>query len=149
MMASSGWGCRAARDDAADSAVKFRQRWGSRALGKGSSEHRVTRRTQPWAQHRHRGTRGHGLRRSGPTAVHINSGEWLLTHRGREWEIRGMGSWVTLREGSGALERQQGHDEALGRRQQPSAAQWRSGVISNLWIIREGVIFLYVLSSTY
>jgi hypothetical protein len=27
-----------------------------------------------------------------------------------------MGSWVTLREGSGALERWQGHDEASGRR---------------------------------
>jgi hypothetical protein len=37
-------------------------------------------------------------------AAHINSGKRLRTHRGREWEIRGMGSWVTLREGSGVLE---------------------------------------------
>jgi hypothetical protein len=50
---------------------------GSRALGKGSSELRVTRWPQPWARHRRRGTRGHSPQRSSPTAVHINSSERL------------------------------------------------------------------------
>jgi hypothetical protein len=34
---------------------------------------------------------------------------------------------VTLREGSGALERRRGHGEASGRRRRPSAARWESG----------------------
>jgi hypothetical protein len=37
---------------------------------------------------------------------------------GRKWEIRGIGRLITLREGSGTLKRQRGHDEASGRRRQ-------------------------------
>jgi hypothetical protein len=36
-------------------------------------------------------------------AAHFNFDERLRTHRGREWEIRGVGSWVTLREALGRL----------------------------------------------
>jgi hypothetical protein len=92
----TGKGLRRARGDTADSAV-------------GTTPAR-----------RHQRAR---LRWRGPTKPHINSDERLRMHRGREWEIRGMGSWVTLREGSGALERPEGHGEASGRRRRPSATR--------------------------
>jgi hypothetical protein len=40
-----------------------------RGLGKNSGALRATWRTQPWARHRHRGTRGRRPRRGGSTAV--------------------------------------------------------------------------------
>jgi hypothetical protein len=48
---------------------------------------------------------GTRLRRSGPAAALAHIGEQLCEQQGRERKIRGAGRWVTLRDGSGALER--------------------------------------------
>jgi hypothetical protein len=86
------------------------------ALGKGSGELRVTRRAQPWARHRRRGTREHGPRQSSPTAAQLNSGERLRGQQGSKWEIKGMGGLVTSRDDSRALEQRRGHREGPGGR---------------------------------
>jgi hypothetical protein len=48
---------------------------------------------------------GTGLWQSGPAAALAYFGERLREQQGKEREIRGMGRWVTLRDGSRALER--------------------------------------------
>jgi hypothetical protein len=59
--------------------------WGT---GKGSGRIGATRRSQPWARHRRRGTRGRRQRWSGPTAARICSGEKLCKQQSSNWEIR-------------------------------------------------------------
>jgi hypothetical protein len=48
---------------------------------------------------------GTGLRQSDPVAALAYFGEQLREQQGMEREIRGVGRCVTLRDGSGALER--------------------------------------------
>jgi hypothetical protein len=48
---------------------------------------------------------GTGLQQSDTVAALAYFGEQLREQQGREREIRGVGRWVTLRDGSGALER--------------------------------------------
>jgi hypothetical protein len=55
------------------------------------------------------------LRRSGPAVALAHISEQLREQQGRERKIRGAGRWVTLRYGSGALERWQGHSGDSGR----------------------------------
>jgi hypothetical protein len=70
-----GLGCWPACDavarllDEASPEVRARPRRGSRDLGKGSGEFWATRQTQPWARHRHKGTRRRCPRQSIPTAT--------------------------------------------------------------------------------
>jgi hypothetical protein len=100
-------------------------------LGKGSGKLRVTRRSQPWARHWRGGTRGHGPRRSSPTATQLYSCERLRGQQGSKWEIKGMGGLVTSRDGSGALEQRRGHNEGPGRRQWRLGCTTRSPVSAN------------------
>jgi hypothetical protein len=55
------------------------------------------------------------MRRSGLAAALAYSCEQLREHHGREWEIKGMGRWVTSRDGSRELERRRERSGALGR----------------------------------
>jgi hypothetical protein len=48
----------------------------------------------------HRGTRGHGPRRSNPAVAQLNSGERLRGQHSSKWEIKVMGGLVTSRDGS-------------------------------------------------
>jgi hypothetical protein len=88
-------------------------------LGKASCELGVTRRTQPRARHRRRGTRGCDPQRSSSNRGAVHSSDRLRGQQDSTREIKSVGELLTSRGNSGALEQQQGRREALSRR-------WRS-----------------------
>jgi hypothetical protein len=57
---------------------------------------------------------GTRLRRSGPAAALAHIGEQLREQQGRERKNWGTRRWVTLRDGSGALERRREHSKDPG-----------------------------------
>jgi hypothetical protein len=67
-------------------------------LGKSSSELGVTRRTQPWARHRCKGTRGRGPW-SSPTTAQFALGSNCADNRAVHEKLRAWGSF-SFREGT-------------------------------------------------
>jgi hypothetical protein len=84
--------------------------------GKGSGRFRGVWLTRPWAQHWHKGIRGCGPRRSGPTTSRTCFNEQSREGQGNKRGNKGMGSLLTSRGNSGELEQRRGRRETSGRR---------------------------------
>jgi hypothetical protein len=69
-----------------------------------------------------------GLRRGGITTAPTCSGEQLRRRQGRAREIKGVGSFLTSRGDSGALEQRRGRRQALGRRRRSSGCKVKKPV---------------------
>jgi hypothetical protein len=112
---SLGWVASLLATAPPDTMVKFCWRRGhDHGEGLGHWRARGDTADSMWAQHRRRGTRGCGPRRSSPTAAQLNFGEWLREQHGSKREIKGMESFLTSRGDSGALEQRRERREALG-----------------------------------
>ena len=80
------------------------------------------------AQHRHKGAGGGISQRGGSAVAQHYSGEQSRMTEGNQGKNRGGVGLLTSREDSGTLEREQGHDEGLGRRRRFSGCAGKASV---------------------